>query len=235
MVRKRVYALKNILKNTIELEAEFQRSVYSLERNFQDKHDDVFRKRNEIVNGHYEPSDEESKLPNTELDKIIPLEGQYEPKGIPNFWLNVLKNVECIRSMVQEHDEDILKHLVDIRTVSKAAPDLSYTIEFHFEPNEFFPNSILTKTYLMKCQPDEDDPFTFDGPEIYKTIGSEIMWNPGKKFSTLKRRSTVRLTNGEIESFFNFFNPPEHQVDDEPSTTARIEVGFEKKKPKIFI
>jgi nucleosome assembly protein 1-like 1 len=41
-------------------------------------------------------------------------------------------------------------------------------LEFHFSPNEYFSNSVLTKEYEMKCAPEENDPFSFEGPEIYK-------------------------------------------------------------------
>ncbi|KAJ4451130.1 hypothetical protein ANN_02570 [Periplaneta americana] len=56
-------------------------------------------------------------------------------------------------------------------------------LEFHFSPNEYFSNSVLTekkcthyvpvltKEYEMKCTPDEGDPFSFEGPEIYKCKG----------------------------------------------------------------
>lgn len=27
---------------------------------------------------------------------------------------------------------------------------------------------MLTKEYIMKCIPDKNDPFSFEGPEIYK-------------------------------------------------------------------
>ena len=30
---------------------------------------------------------------------------------------------------------------------------------------------VLTKSYKMKCEPDEDDPFAFEGPEIVSASG----------------------------------------------------------------
>lgn len=74
-----------------------------------------------------------------------------------------------------------MKHLIDVKAFFKLAPNLSFQLEFQFSPNKFFRNSVLTKSYLMGCVPDDDDPFTFDGPEIYKSIECEIMWNAGKK------------------------------------------------------
>lgn len=47
----------------------------------------------------------------------------------------------------------------------------SFTLEFHFEPNSYFSNPILTKTYKMKSEPDSADPFSFEGPEIVDCEG----------------------------------------------------------------
>lgn len=47
----------------------------------------------------------------------------------------------------------------------------SFGLEFHFEPNDFFTNTVLTKTYKMRSEPDESDPFSFDGPEIISCTG----------------------------------------------------------------
>lgn len=217
---------------TIKYDAEFHRGVYDLERNFQGKHDAVFKKRSEIVNGSYEPENEECNLSGMELEKNVPAEGQLEgPKGIPNFWLTVLKNVGEVSSMIQEQDEDVLKYLTDIRAFSMPAPNLSFQLEFHFAANPYFQNSVLTKTYLMKCTPDEEDPFGFEGPEIYKSIGCEIMWNSGKKISDIpimKGNSTTRIF--AADSFFNFFSPPElimNESEDNEKIEAYLENDFE--------
>ena len=39
---------------------------------------------------------------------------------------------------------------------------MSFTLHFHWAPNDFFTNEILTKTYELKCEPQEDDPFAFE-------------------------------------------------------------------------
>ncbi|MCJ8750370.1 hypothetical protein PDJAM_G00263500, partial [Pangasius djambal] len=78
-------------------------------------------------------------------------------------------NLTCV---LQEHDEPILKHLQDIKVkFSDAGQPMSFTLEFHFEQNDFFSNTVLTKTYKMRSKPDESDPFSFDGPEIMGCTG----------------------------------------------------------------
>ena len=51
-----------------------------------------------------------------------------------------------------------------------------FKLHFYFEPNEYFTNSELTKEYEMKCAPPEGDPFSFDGPEIYRCKGNVLKW-----------------------------------------------------------
>lgn len=201
--------MKKLQLDTINLDAEFHREVYDLEQKFQLKHDRIFKKRFDIVNGSYQPADEECMLPGIEMKMDKPAEGEDNPKGIPIFWLTLMRNVKDLNNMVQEHDEKVLKHLVDVRAFSKPAPNLSFQLEFHFEPNEFFQNAVLSKTYLMKCSPDDDDPFSFEGPEIFKCIGCEIMWNAGKNVVELATNGNSSLGCFKTESFFNFFNPPE--------------------------
>lgn len=209
-------ALKKLQLETIKFESQFHHDVYDLEQKSQGKHEEVFKKRSEIINGIYEPTADDCKVPGIEMPKDDPTEGLEMQKGIPLFWLTVLKNVHELGSMIHEDDEKVLKSLKDIRTFSKPSPDLSFQLEFHFEPNDFFQNSVLTKTYLMKCCPDEDEPFSFEGPEIYKAVGCEIMWNAGKN---------IVEANKDTGSFFSFFSPPELKT--EPSVdNEKIEVSY---------
>lgn len=97
-----------------------------------------------------------------------------------------------------------------MRAISMPTPELSFVLEFHFGPNEFFTNTVLSKTYLMKCTPDVEDPFSFEGPEIYKSIGCSIEWNVGKNITekaVKKKDTTMKIF--KTDSFFNFFSPPE--------------------------
>lgn len=71
----------------------------------------------------------------------------------------------------------------DIRVNIESLPGMSFTLEFVFSPNEYFENTVLTKAYTMKCEPEIDTPFSFDGPEIYNSTGCEIHWKDGKNLT----------------------------------------------------
>lgn len=91
------------------------------------------------------------------------------------------------------------QHLEDIRVTIEPLPGMSFTLEFVFSPNEYFDNDVLTKSYIMKCEPEIDTPFTFDGPEIYKSTGCEIRWKEGKNL-TQQLVKQKNPENGQIIS-----------------------------------
>uniref|UniRef100_A0AAA9SPA6 Nucleosome assembly protein 1 like 1 n=3 Tax=Bos TaxID=9903 RepID=A0AAA9SPA6_BOVIN len=206
VVKRRVNALKNLQVKCAQIEAKFYEEVHDLERKYAVLYQPLFDK---------EELKEKAKVEDEKKD-----EEKEDPKGIPEFWLTVFKNVDLLSDMVQEHDEPILKHLKDIKVkFSDAGQPMSFVLEFHFEPNEYFTNEVLTKTYRMRSEPDDSDPFSFDGPEIMGCTGCQIDWKKGKNVTlkTIKKkqkhkgRGTVRTVTKTVsnDSFFNFFAPPE--------------------------
>ena len=100
-----------------------------------------------------------------------------------------------------------------------------FTIEFEFTPNDYFTNTLLTKSYELRTGPDEHEPLAYEGPEIVKSKGCTIDWKKGKNVTVKmvkkrqkhKNRGTIRVVTKEVqtESFFNFFTPPTGTRDDE--------------------
>uniref|UniRef100_A0AAY4CDT7 Nucleosome assembly protein 1-like 1 n=1 Tax=Denticeps clupeoides TaxID=299321 RepID=A0AAY4CDT7_9TELE len=228
IVKRRVNALKNLQVKCAHIEAKFYEEVHELERKYAAMYQPLFDK---------EEMKEKAKVEEEKKD-----EEKEDPKGIPEFWLTVFKNVDLLSDMLQEHDEPILKHLQDIKVkFSDAGQPMSFTLEFFFEPNEFFTNTLLTKTYKMRSEPDESDPFSFDGPEIMGCTGCQIDWTKGKNVTlkTIKKkqkhkgRGTVRTVTKTVpnDSFFNFFAPPEVpengelDEDSEAVLAADFEIG----------
>uniref|UniRef100_A0A3B4DX53 Nucleosome assembly protein 1-like 4a n=1 Tax=Pygocentrus nattereri TaxID=42514 RepID=A0A3B4DX53_PYGNA len=232
-VKRRVNALKNLQVKSAHIEAKFYEEVHELERKYAALYQPLFDKRKEIVTGAVEPTDEECEWHSDheeeeladELQKKASIEEPKEeaaaeenPKGIPEFWLTIFRSVDMLSDMLQEHDEPILRHLQDIKVIF-SGPDepMSFTLEFHFEPNIYFKNTVLTKMYKMKSEPEAEDPFSFEGPEIIDCEGCEIDWYKGKDVTvkTIKKkqkhkgRGIVRTVTKQVptDSFFNFFNP----------------------------
>ncbi|KAM9576879.1 LOW QUALITY PROTEIN: nucleosome assembly protein 1-like 2 [Trichechus inunguis] len=140
-----------------------------------------------------------------------------DPAGIPDFWLTVLKNVEEVTPLIKKYDEPILKLLRDVKVkFSKPDEPLTFTLEFRFEPNDYFTNEVLTKTYKLKSKLDYYDPHPFRGSAVEHCIGCKIDWNEGKNVTmqtVLKKQrhrfwGLMRTVTQEFprESFFNFFS-----------------------------
>lgn len=211
-------ALKKLCYETIKTESEFHLKVFELEREYLSKFNSIMAKRSEVLTTAAVPAEDECKFPGSDEIATEAPKGEADlnaaaSEGIPNFWLNVLQNDREIEKLIFKEDEEVLKHLIDIRIAIK--DDLSFQLEFHFKPNDYFDNSVLTKTYHVKCEPDELYPFSFDGPEIYKATGCEIKWKEGKNL-TLKTddRPQSSLKFFSTPTFFNFFNPPTTQPGD---------------------
>uniref|UniRef100_A0A2K5NZZ3 Uncharacterized protein n=1 Tax=Cercocebus atys TaxID=9531 RepID=A0A2K5NZZ3_CERAT len=190
--------------------------VHNLERKYAVLCQPLFDKRFEIINAIYEPTEiseelkEKAKIEDEKKDEV-----KEDAKGMPEFWLIVFKNVDLLKptnsghNMLQERDEPILKHLEDIQVkFSDAGQPMSFVLEFHFETNECFKNEVLTKTYRMRSEPDDSDPFYFDGPKI---MGKNVTLKTIKKQQKDKGRGTVRTLTKTVsnDSCFNFFAPPE--------------------------
>ncbi|CAF1646789.1 unnamed protein product [Adineta ricciae] len=232
-VVRRVNALRNLQVEHHKIEAGFFEEVHALECRYLSKYQPLYEKRLNIVKGAYEPTeaevkcafdgdeaDEEAKKAEETGEKSDEQKKEEEKTvGIPEFWLQVFKNSDILAELIKEHDEPVLKHLIDVRiTMQNEAAEKGFTIEFEFTPNEYFSNTILTKFYELRTGLDEHEPLAYEGPEIVKSKGCDIQWNKGKNVTVKmvkkrqkhKNRGTIRVVTKEVqtESFFNFFKPP---------------------------
>ncbi|ESO97619.1 hypothetical protein LOTGIDRAFT_103941, partial [Lottia gigantea] len=245
VVKRRLKALKKLQFDVIKLESEFYKEVHDLECKYASKYVSMFDKRREILTGNVEPTDTECDWPSDDekddenkisedLKNKVKVddkaaeekkdEDDGDTKGIPHFWLTIFKNVEMLSEMVQEHDEPILEHLQDIKVIFTETEPKGFTLEFHFGSNEYFTDTLLTKHYTLRFEPDPEDSFSYEGPEIVKCQGCPINWVKGKNVTvkTIKKkqkhkgRGTTRTVTKTVtnDSFFNFFNPPEVPEDD---------------------
>ncbi|OMO91671.1 Nucleosome assembly protein (NAP) [Corchorus olitorius] len=192
-----------------ELEAKFFEEKAALEARYQKLYEPLYAQRYDIVNGvgEAEGTPKEGAMEQGE-DKDA------EEKGVPEFWLTAMKNNEVLSEEITERDEGALKYLKDIKWCRIEEPK-GFKLEFFFDTNPYFKNTVLTKTYHMI---DEEEPI------LEKAIGTEIEWYPGKCLTQklLKKKPKKGSKNAkpitkteDCESFFNFFNPPQVPDDDE--------------------
>ncbi|MQL94220.1 hypothetical protein Taro_026875 [Colocasia esculenta] len=193
-----------------DLEAKFFEERAALEAKYQKLYEPLYTKRYEIVNGVVEVDG----ISNDGADETPAGDKEPEEKGVPGFWLTAMKTNEVLSEKIQLRDEWVLKYLKNIKWCRIHNPK-GFKLEFFFDSNPYFKNTVLTKTYHMI---DEDEPI------LEKAIGTEIEWYPGKCLTQkiLKKKPKKGSKNakpvtktGSRESFFNFFSPPEVPEDDE--------------------
>ncbi|KAM7510831.1 hypothetical protein LguiB_009706 [Lonicera macranthoides] len=168
---------------------------------------DVLREiqRFEIVNGVVEV---DGVLENHKNDQSM------TDKGVPNFWLTAMKTNEVLAEEISESDEGALQYLKDIKW-SRIDGSKGFKLEFFFDSNPYFKNTVLTKTYHMI---NEDEHI------LENSIGTEIEWYPGKILTEKILKKKVKkgsknfkpiMRSEDCESFFNFFSPPQVPVSDD--------------------
>ncbi|KVH92931.1 Nucleosome assembly protein (NAP) [Cynara cardunculus var. scolymus] len=207
-VRKRVEVLREIQSEHDELEAKFFEERAALELKYQKLYEPLYSKRYDIVNGVVEVGEkDEAATDQTDGDAK-------EEKGVPDFWLTAMKTHEILAEEISERDEDALKYLKDIKWCRIDDPK-GFKLEFFFDTNPYFKNTVLTKVYHMI---DDDEPI------LEKAIGTTIEWLPGKCLTQkiLKKKPKKGSKNAKpitktenCESFFNFFNPPQVPEDED--------------------
>ncbi|OIT21412.1 PREDICTED: nucleosome assembly protein 1;2 [Nicotiana attenuata] len=209
-VRKRVEVLREIQTEHDELEAKFFEERAALEAKYQKLYQPLYTKRFEIVNGVVEVDGATAEAAAADKQE----DEDAVEKGVPDFWLTAMKNNEVLAEEITERDEEALKFLRDIKW-SRIDDPKGFKLDFFFETNPYFKNSVLTKTYHMI---DEDEPI------LEKAIATEIEWYPGKCLTQkiLKKKPKKGSKNAkpitkteQCESFFNFFSPPQVPEDEE--------------------
>lgn len=236
-VRRRVRAVKNLLAEVNKIDVNFYKELHALEAKYQKMKQPLNEKRAKIVTGQYEPTSSEAEFPESYETWELNNQSSNE-SGIPNFWLNAFMALDQMAELISEKDEQVLKHLQD---VCLSTSDNGFRLDFHFEPNEFFSNSVLSKSYELKFDLDAEDVLGYAGPEVVKATGTQIDWKSDEVNPTLdaKPRAT-KAKNREVarnqlglataDSFFNFFNPPQIPSDAteiDPETQLALSVDYE--------
>ncbi|PNH05128.1 hypothetical protein TSOC_008645 [Tetrabaena socialis] len=223
-VRRRVVALQELQTKHDELEAQFRKERAELEAKYEKLYAPLYVERSEIVQGTKE---------------VPPPEGEpaADSKGIPEFWLTVLLKCEVTMDMIKDKDMDVLKYLRDIQAEALVVDGVShgFKLRFFFNSNPYFPNEVLEKTYHML--PEDDG-------VLERAEGTKIEWSPGKDVTVkiMKKKpkkggkadAKPQVKTERVDSFFNFFDPPqvpdgEEEIDEDTmeELQAIIEADYE--------
>lgn len=221
-VKRRLKALQNLQDENLAINAELRKEISALEKKYLKKHQPIYAKRQAIVSGQVEPTDEECKRQeeDQEEEEEAEEEKKEEVTGVPQFWLTALMNLPMVSEIITEDDVKALESLTDIK-VEYIEGNAGFKLIFEFAENDYFENKVLTKSYFLEepADPGVDD-FIFDRAE-----GSDIEWKAGKNLSVRveikkqrhKQTQKTRVVKKNVpnETFFKFFTPPAVPEDEE--------------------
>ena len=197
-VKKRLTGLKGLQAEYSKLELKFQEEILELEKKYLEKYRPLYERRAEIVNGVSEPKESElqagraaeqengepSATAESSKDEEETVTGDTSDaaagtaKGVPEFWLTAMKNMVAVADLITSKDEEVLRHLTDIRLAYLDVP--GFRIEFEFAENDFFTDKVLTKSYFYQQQAGYGGDFIYDHAE-----GMDIHWKEGKDLTVM--------------------------------------------------
>ncbi|KAI9102040.1 putative nucleosome assembly protein Nap1 [Phlyctochytrium arcticum] len=233
-VRRRLNALQNLQDKHGAIEADFREEVLALEKKYLTRYQPLYDERKSIISGEVEPTDELCKREEEEESKEAIKDETEEKKeeavvsGVPEFWLTCFKNQSILSEAITEKDEEALKHLQDIK-VTYLDGNPGFKLDFYFESNPYFTDSVLSKTYFL-----ENSPETTYGDVMYDHAeGCEIHWKDGKDLSVTveikkqrhkgtNKTRTVKKTV-PADTFFQFFAPPKAPVEGEETDEEELQ------------
>jgi len=246
-VRRRLAGMEAVHKEFLKVQMAYRDELDALRRKYMMSYAPIFHRRAALLSGESEPTAEElaGYVPSSDAPASVE-----NVRGVPYFWYHALMNNTNVRELLgmSERDKEALKYLLDIsvenlpRTPEKIVDDdadsvhddiydggeersvirTGYKLIFTFQPNPFFSDTVLTKTYHMH----EDDA---TGEQQYdNTEATKPNWFPGKDLTVhlIKKTQRARTRGGRNKrasggasrivtveepcpSFFNFFSPPD--------------------------
>ena len=205
-IRKCVDELKLLNDQREKFLEEYLKERAALEQKYQAMMNPLFDQRRQIISG---ANDAASKDTDEQEANEVP---QDFPSGVPEFWTLAMSNIETLEELITERDTEALNFLKDI-TCQDFENGLGFKLGFHFDPNPFFTNNVLIKTY------DVPNLYLLEDEPILKNVsGCEIDWKDAEMCLTHRvvckkqrnKKGEIRHVKKreKIESFFHWFSPP---------------------------
>ncbi|CCD16015.1 unnamed protein product [Trypanosoma congolense IL3000] len=210
-INERVQVLLHYHEECEKIRKSFEEKETALRRKYDELYAPLLDKRMEIITGKHLPTDEEvmEGMPSDHQGVVDITCTDDTEKGLPGFWLRVLKHHVLPKFVIKEHDEPVLMHLMDVRSGVVDGGYGSFAVAFIFEPNEFFEETTL----ILKLIQGED------GVNIDRT---PITWKPGKDVTVKKKRKKTgkrgqagksAMVTVPRASFFNAFKESGWEID----------------------
>lgn len=227
-LKKKLVAIKKLVCERMSIEKDFKKEHNKLEYKYEQLYKPFYERRQKIIEGEEKPDIEKirEKLEELKINEEEAKKEKEDEKGIPEFWYKVLLNNQDI--MINDKDKNVLKKLKLIK--SNVEENGNFSLEFFFEPNDYFTNTVLKREFIL----DED----YDIKEIKS---DEIDWksdsvNPTielkqKKVKNKRTKQVKTITQKtKVPSFFSsfrHFEKKEGENKEEKNEEDEVEEGEE--------
>ncbi|KAJ4916143.1 NAP1-related protein 2 [Raphanus sativus] len=123
-------------------------------------------------------------------------------KAIPDFWLTAFLSHPALGELLTEEDQKVFKYLSSLDVEDAKDVKSGYSITFHFNPNPYFEDEKLIKT------------FTFLEEGSTKITATPIRWKEGKGLPNgVSQEKNGNKRALPEESFFTWFSDAQHKED----------------------
>eukprot|EP00624_Nannochloropsis_granulata_P003199 evm.model.NODE_2618_length_17309_cov_37.127159.6 len=204
-VQVRIDYLMNLQEQRDEFMKAFHEERKALVKKYEALSAPLLDKRRAIVLGDVDVEKKEEDWET--IAKKCGEEGEVKEAGVPHFWLQAMVNCRLLRGMIEEDDVPALKFVTDIQCVDKE-DGTGFQLDFHFAPNPYFTNAVLSKSYVVPNLLEDEDAM------LESTEGTTINWTSTKKNLCVeekkmkpkgKSRGGVVLKQVKKDSFFHWF------------------------------
>lgn len=210
-IQKRVQVLFGLHQQYEDIEKKYDEREMAIHVEFEKEMAPFYARRRAILSGEEDATDEEVKggFPedhegkvNTTLDEETKKEES--PVGLKDFWLTVLKNHMVISPLIEEEDESLLSHLIDLNSCVTSGNIKNFRVTFTFRPNEYIKETELTLslTSTEKGTEIEKSPITFSKPDfLFRKVPVQKKKGKGKgpTMKKVPRPSFFRIFEEDIE------------------------------------
>jgi nucleosome assembly protein 1-like 1 len=228
-LKKKLVAIKKLVCERMALEKDFKKEHNKLEYKYEQLYRPFFEKRQKIVEGEEKPDIEQIRDKLAEL-KINEEEAKTEKeneKGVPDFWYKCLENCQDI--MINDKDKNILKKLKNIKCNTEE--NGNFTLEFVFEPNDYFSNEVLKREYILDEDYDikeiKSDEVQWKSDEVNPTIEIKQKKVKNKRTKQIKTVQKKEKVPSFFSSFKNFVKKDDKEKDEEKDDDEDDEGGDE--------
>jgi nucleosome assembly protein 1-like 1 len=228
-LKKKLVAIKKLVCERMALEKDFKKEHNKLEYKYEQLYRPFFEKRQKIVEGEEKPDIEQIRDKLAEL-KINEEEAKAEKeneKGVPDFWYKCLENCQDI--MINDKDKNILKKLKNI--TCNTEENGNFTLEFVFEPNDYFSNEVLKREYILDADYDikeiKSDEVQWKSDEVNPTIEIKQKKVKNKRTKQIKTVQKKEKVPSFFSSFKNFVKKDDKEKDEEKDDDEDDEGGDE--------